>query len=202
MYRFRDRYARKWNLNLVAIQNKPAIESGVGPKSGSKLECCTQLKTQALKDFLKKTKMDAILLAIRRDEHGIRAKERVFSPRDEDFNWRYQEQQPELWDLFKTSAKGTNHLRVHPMLHWKEIDIWRYTEREKIPIVGLYLSRNGKRYRSLGCACCCAPIESKAKNIAEIITELESTVISERSGRAQDKEDAYTMQKLRSLGYM
>jgi len=200
MYAFRDRLATEWGLDLRVARNEAAIAAGMGPTS--KIDCCNALKTQALKDFLAENRLDAILLAIRRDEHGIRAKERYFSPRDEEFHWNYEDQPPELWDQFKSSSDGADHLRVHPMLHMTELDIWRYTRREGLPVNGLYFARNGKRYRSLGCECCCAPAESTASTLDEIIAELETTNVSERAYRAQDKEDTYTMQKLRSLGYM
>ena len=87
------------------------------------------------------------------------------------------------------------------MLHWNELDVWKYIKREKIPIVPLYLAKKGQRYRSIGCETCCSPTQSNADSIPKIIKEL-TTSTSERSGRAQDKEDSYTMQKLRSLGYM
>lgn len=201
IYEFREKYAKEWGLDLVVSRNEAAIASGMCPKA-AKLECCTALKTQALKDTLRERGYKALLLAIRRDEHGIRAKERYFSPRDTNFAWDYQNQPPELWDLYKSKAAGEEHLRIHPMLHWREIDIWRYTERERIPSVSLYFAKDGKRYRSIGCAPCCAPVDSKADTIKKVIRELETTDVAERSGRAQDKEDSYTMQKLRSLGYM
>jgi sulfate adenylyltransferase subunit 2 len=151
---------------------------------------------------IRKYGFKALLLAIRRDEHGIRAKERYFSPRDKYFKWNYQNQPAELWDYYASRIARAEHLRIHPMLHWTELDIWKYVYREKIPTVNLYLSRNKKRYRSIGCRPCCAPIDSCADTIPKIIRELETTREAERSGRAQDKEDAYTMQRLRSLGYM
>ena len=95
-----------------------------------------------------------------------------------------------------------DHLRVHPMLHWTEYDIWRYIQREGIPVCPLYFARGGKRYRSIGCAPCCSPIDSDADTIDKIVEELRTTTTAERAGRAQDKEEAYTMQKLRALGYM
>ena len=104
--------------------------------------------------------------------------------------------------MYKSMPGVGQHFRIHPMLHWTELDIWKYVYRESIPMVGLYFAKNGKRYRSIGCQPCCAPVESNANSIKKIIKELETTKIAERSGRAQDKEDAYTMQKLRSLGYM
>jgi len=105
-------------------------------------------------------------------------------------------------EYYKTQAEPGSHVRVHPMLHWQEIDIWRYIRREKLPVVNLYLADKGKRYRSIGCGCCCQPIESSADTMDKIIKELQNTKVSERSGRAQDKEKEYMMQKLRSLGYM
>ena len=201
MYAFRDNLAKEWGFNLLIAKNEKAIKGGVSPEKG-KFECCTELKTKALKQFLEKHKFDALFLAIRRDEHGIRAKERFFSPRDQDFKWNYKEQPPEMWDLFKNLSKEGEHTRVHPILEWTELDVWLYIDKEKIPVNPLYFAKNGKRYRSLGCVPCTTPIKSKAKNIKEIIEELKTTKISERSGRSQDKEKAYTMQKLRALGYM
>lgn len=201
IYEFRDKYAKEWDLNLIVSRNEDAIAAGMGPDKG-KFDCCNQLKTIALKQAIAEKKFKALLLGIRRDEHGIRAKERVFSPRDEDFEWDYKNQPPELWDQYKTKASEEEHLRVHPLLGWREIDIWEYVRRENIPIPSLYLANEGKRFRSIGCETCCGPVDSNACCIDDIIEELKTTKISERSGRAQDKEDDYMMQKLRSLGYM
>jgi sulfate adenylyltransferase subunit 2 len=93
-------------------------------------------------------------------------------------------------------------MRVHPILHWRELDVWEYVKQEGIPTNPMYFARDGKRYRSLGCEPCTMPIESSAANIDEIVEELRHTKIAERSGRAQDKEKTFTMQKLRALGYM
>jgi sulfate adenylyltransferase subunit 2 len=83
------------------------------------------------------------------------------------------------------------------------LNVWEYIHREKIPIIDLYFSNaEGKRYRSLGCAPCTTPIDSKAKNVVEVIEELKNTTSAERSGRAQDQENTYAMQKLRARGYM
>jgi len=201
IYEFRDRYARDWNLNLIISKNEDALRQGISPKK-QKFECCNALKTDALKLTLKEEDFKALLLAIRRDEHGIRAKERYFSPRDKDFKWEYKDQPAELWDLYKSRIGAEQHFRIHPMLHWTESDIWRYILKENIPVVELYFAKNGRRFRSIGCETCCASVDSKADSIKKIIKELETTKISERSGRAQDKENVYTMQKLRSLGYM
>lgn len=201
IYEFREKYAKLWDLKLIVAKNEEAIKHSIGPESG-KFRCCTELKTNALKMAIPKYGFRALYLGIRRDEHGIRAKERIFSPRDEDFEWDYKNQPPELWDQYKTKAADEEHLRVHPILGWRELDIWEYIQRENIPIVSLYLAKNGKRYRSIGCETCCMPIDSNADTIDKIVEELRTSKISERSGRAQDKESAYMMQKLRSLGYM
>ncbi|MDD5318111.1 MAG: sulfate adenylyltransferase subunit 2 [Candidatus ainarchaeum sp.] len=201
MYEFRDRIAKEWGLDLIVVRNEEALKSGAGPGKG-KLDCCTKLKTDALKQGIDRLGFKAVLLGIRRDEHGIRAKERYFSPRDKDFSWNYKDQPPEIWGQFTVKADDETHIRVHPILHWTELDVWRYVRREGLPVVKLYFARGGKRYRSIGCQPCTSPIDSDASTVDEIISELETTRVGERSGRAQDKEQAYMMQKLRLLGYM
>jgi sulfate adenylyltransferase subunit 2 len=201
IYEFRDKYAKKCNLNLIVAKNENSLKQGMSPERG-RFTCCSQLKTGALKEIIKKRKFDALYLAIRRDEHGIRAKERAFSVRNADFNWDYLNQPVELWDQYKAKQKGEEHFRIHPLLGWREIDVWEYIKREKIPVVSLYLAKKGKRYRSIGCQRCCNPVDSDADTIYKITQELKSSKVAERSGRAQDKERAYMMQKLRSLGYM
>jgi len=215
IYKFRDKYAKEWGLNLIIAQNKEALRCGMCPEKG-KFECCTQLKTEALKQCLRKHKFDALLLAIRRDEHGIRAKERYFSPRDRKFRWRFARQKNENeqkegdspfvalqdtelsgWDLYGTDfGPECHHVRVHPILHWSELDIWEYIKKEKIPTVELYFAKktpDGRsyRYRSIGCETCCNPVLSSAKNKEEIIEELKTTKESERAVRAQDKVSSY-----------
>ena len=202
IYRFRDQYAKEWGLDLIVGRNEEALAGGMGPTKGSKLDCCTALKTEALKQVIRDHRLDAVLLGIRRDEHGIRAKERYFSPRNQNFQWDYKNQPPELWDQYKSLSQDGQHVRIHPLLHMSEVDVWRYVRRERLPINGLYFAKDGKRFRSIGCHTCCNPVDSNATTVDEIIRELETTKVSERSGRAQDKENAYTMQKLRSLGYM
>jgi sulfate adenylyltransferase subunit 2 len=93
-------------------------------------------------------------------------------------------------------------VRVQPLLDWTEVDVWRYIQRENIPIPQMYFSRNGKRFRSLGCSPITHPIESNASNIDEIIAELEATKVGERAGRAQDHYERNAMQKLRAKGFL
>jgi sulfate adenylyltransferase subunit 2 len=201
IYQFRDKIAKEWTLNLIIAQNKQALKSGMNHEEG-RLECCTQLKTEPLKKLIDKERFDALLVSIRRDEHGIRGKERTFSPRDQDFRWDYKNQPAEMWDIYVKPAEDYSHVRVHPILHWTELDAWQYVQQENLPINPLYFAKNGKKYRSLGCQPCTVPVPSNAQTIDQITQELKTTKTSERAGRAQDKEKAYMMQKLRSLGYM
>ncbi|MGC9037421.1 MAG: sulfate adenylyltransferase subunit CysD [Candidatus Micrarchaeia archaeon] len=194
-YKFRDDLVKKWKLNLIVAKSeiKPEI---------SGFSCCGANKTEALKKVMAKYKFKALIVSIRRDEHAIRAKERYMSVRDKNFKWNYKNQPPELWDDYSSKIEEGGHVRVHPLLDWNEIDIWRYIKREHIPVNPLYFSRNGYRYRSLGCTHCTVPIKSDAKTVDDIINELKTTNVEERSGREQDKEKAYIMQRLRALGYM
>jgi sulfate adenylyltransferase subunit 2 len=159
-------------------------------------------KTYGLKKFLAENKFDGVFAGIRRDEEATRAKERVFSPRGETGQWDYRDQPPEFWDQFKTDFPPGTHLRIHPLLHWTEADIWRYTRRENIPVIDLYFAKDGKRYRSLGDEDITSPVASTATTIDEIITELETTNIPERAGRAMDHEAEDAFERLRAEGYM
>ncbi|MFC2056488.1 sulfate adenylyltransferase subunit CysD [Chloroflexota bacterium] len=201
MYVFRENLAKEWGMNLIVARNEESIKEGVGPKDGN-FECCNKLKTQALMKCLDAYGFDALILAIRRDEHGIRAKERYFSPRDDDFKWDYKDQPLEMWDQYQSITEEKTHTRVHPILHWRELDVWEYVKQENLTVNPMYFAKDGKRYRSLGCEPCTSTVESNANTVDKIVEELTVTKIAERSGRAQDKEKAFTMQKLRALGYM
>ncbi|BCJ95380.1 sulfate adenylyltransferase subunit 2 [Anaerocolumna cellulosilytica] len=201
MIEYRDKIAKELHIDLIVHTNEEAINTGMGPEHG-RLVCCKALKTDGLQQVVEKYEFEGLILGVRRDEEGSRSKERVFSERNKDYEWDYTNQPPELWNQFKTDFPKGNHIRVHPILHWNEIDIWEYILRENIPLIDLYFARDGRRYRSLGCAPCTGTIESNATTIEEIIEELKHTKTSERAGRAQDQEDAYAMQKLRKDGYM
>ena len=194
-YKFREDLARKWKLDLMVVDSevKPDLSGAA---------CCGANKSIALKKVMEKYGFDALIVSIRRDEHGIRAKERYVSPRDRNFKWNYKNQPAEMWNDYSSSLDSKGHVRIHPLLDFNEIDIWQYIKKNKVPINPLYFSRNGLRYRSLGCTHCTTAIKSGARNVDDIIKELETTGIEERSGRDQDKEKEYVMQKLRALGYM
>ncbi len=204
MIEFRDRLAREWNLNLIVGQNNAALARGETFPNGriSRVQCCSLLKKDALQQVLEQHGFTGLILGIRRDEEGTRAKERYFSLRDKNFKWDFKDQPPEFWDQFKTHFDTGTHVRIHPLLHWTEINVWEYIHRENIPVVSLYFARDGRRYRSLGCAPCSAPIRSDATTVPEIIEELRRTRESERATRAQDHEAEDAFERLRESGYM
>ncbi|MCK5285220.1 MAG: sulfate adenylyltransferase subunit CysD [Alphaproteobacteria bacterium] len=205
VYAFRDRLVKEWNLNCINQMCPPEekMDKTLPPNTRAAMR-----KTEGLKDLMEDRKFKGILCGIRRDEQGLRAKERVFSPRSEDGTWDFKDQPPEFWDQYKTEFPEKCHLRIHPILQWTEVDIWRYHQRENIPYCDLYLARKdnktGKmmRYRSLGEKNITFPVESSASNLDEIIKELETTSVSERSGRSMDKETEDSFEKLRARGYM
>jgi sulfate adenylyltransferase subunit 2 len=199
MYAFRETYAAEWQLKLLVEPCPPldTVDPTLPPAARSAAR-----KTEGLKLALAKHGFDALIAGIRRDEEPTRAKERVFSLRGAEGGWDVSDQPPEFWNHFNASPPRGTHLRVHPILHWTEADIWAYTRREGIPIISLYIARNGRRYRSLGDADITFPIESNARSIDEIIVELDSTKIPERSGRAMDHESEDAFERLRAGGYL
>lgn len=193
-YEFREKLVREWGINLIIGKVNHEADKISGTTEGlNKAEC--------LKKLLDDYKFDALIVSIRRDEHGIRAKERYFSPRDKKFKWNFENQPPEIFNYI-SEFKDASHVRVHPLLHWTELDVWMYTKEKGYPVHPLYFAKDGKRYRSLGYKEVTKPVESNASNLDEIIEELKTTQVAERSGRCLDKEKEYVMQRLRELGYM
>ena len=201
MIEYRDRMAREWGIKLVVGQNKEALAAGMNHTLG-RINCCTALKTNGLKQLIEQKGYTGIILGVRADEEGTRAKERYFSPRDKHGDWDFRDQPPEFWDHFNTDLPAGTHLRIHPLLHWTERDIWRYIRREGIPLVDLYFAKNGKRYRSLGDMDITFPIDSTASTLDDIIAELDATTAPERAGRAMDRETEDAFERLRVAGYM
>tara|TARA_B100000963_G_C22570490_1_gene645825 strand:+ start:595 stop:1311 length:717 start_codon:yes stop_codon:yes gene_type:complete len=199
MYDFRNKYEKKWNIKLIKGDCPPVeeIDPSLPPAARSAAR-----KTEGLKKILKTHKFKGIIAGIRRDEQGTRAKERVFSPRDDSGKWDVKNQPPEFWDQSNFNYPDKVHIRIHPLLGWTEIDIWQYIKYQKIPVVNLYFSKNGKRYRSLGDKDITSPVMSKAKTFDEIISELKITKVSERSGRLMDHEQEDVFERLRTKGYM
>lgn len=202
---FRDRLVSDWGLNLVVARNEEALAAGNTFPNGrlSRVQCCSLLKKDALKQTLDRHGFRAVIVGVRRDEEPTRAKERIFSPRNAAMEWNVEDQPPELWDQFKTDFAPDAHLRVHPLLEWTESNIWEYIEREGIPVPELYFDAgNGERYRSLGCWPCTGKFASSARTVREIIVELRATRIAERAGRAHDHESEDAFEKLRRDGFM
>jgi len=228
MIKYRDELALKFKLNMIVGQNSQALKDKRTFPDGTldRISCCKVLKTDALKNTLSgawprlrlnhksgqyEVASDAgpyigVIVGARADEEGSRSKERYFSPRDRNSDWDVGDQPPELWNQFKTDFLPGTHIRIHPLLDWTELDIWEYIQRENVPITRLYFDQgNGKRYRSLGCYPCTTPVDSTAKNVADVVKELREGKfknIAERSGRAQDKEDGGGLETLRREGYM
>jgi sulfate adenylyltransferase subunit 2 len=213
MLEFRDWAQKQYDLDLIvkinedARQGRGAYTESIGYETHDPVTVTHELKTVALQQVMAERKFDALITGIRRDEDPTRAKERYFSPRTADFEWDYKDQPPEFWNQFTTAVEPGEHIRVQPLLDWTEVDIWRYIEREEIPIPQMYFARRGedgkmRRFRSLGCWPITKSVESGASNIPEIIAELLVTKTSERAGRAQDHHERNAMQKLRAKGFM
>jgi sulfate adenylyltransferase subunit 2 len=214
MLEFREWAKAHHGINLIVKINEDAragrgaYKEPVGYETHDPVTVTHELKTVALQQVMAEHGWDALITGIRRDEDPTRAKERYFSPRNKDFEWDYKDQPPEFWNQFTTSCKPGEHVRVQPLLDWTESDIWRYIQRESIPIPQMYFARRDpadgklKRYRSLGCWPITTPIESPAATIDDIIAELAVTRTSERAGRAQDHYERNAMQKLRAKGFM
>ena len=212
VYAFRDRYTKEWGVNLLSQLCPPIEHTDATLPHAARV---ASRKTLGLKQVIDTHGFVGIIAGIRRDEEATRAKERVFSPRGSEGGWDVKDQPPEFWDQYKTDfAPGTS-IRIHPLLHWTELDIWEYIKREHIPIVPLYYAREyrefegrdfgGKkmRFRSLGEKGITWPVESSAASIDEIIEELKTTKTSERSGRPMGAdEDESSFERLRADGYM
>ena len=230
MIKFRDEIAKKYDLDLLVHINDEGVKNNIGPIThGSKLHTDV-MKTQALKQALNKYKFDAAFGGARRDEEKSRAKERIFSFRDENHHWDPKNQRPELWNLYNTKTDKGESVRVFPLSNWTELDVWQYIYQEKIEIVPLYLAairpiikrdnlllmvddkrldvkesetieNKLVRFRTLGCYPLTGAIESNAKSVEEIILELIKSKNSEREGRAIDKDQIGSMEKKKQEGY-
>ena len=215
IYAFRDRMVKEMGLKLIVVKNNSEVKKGTSGENTDRFKCCSLLKTEPLKEVVRKNKFDAVIVSIRHDEHGVRGKERYFSPRDREFRWKtsaiqkgtetgvvsLQDAEMSGWGVYATYfGEDVDHVRVHPLLHWSERDVWKYIEDREVPVNPLYFAKGGKRYRSLGCIPCTLPVESDAADVHSIIKELEVSSESERAGRSQDKQAL--MEQLRALGYM
>jgi sulfate adenylyltransferase subunit 2 len=229
MYAFRDIVAAQPGVDLLVHKNPEAEAQGINPFDHGPLH--TDLwKTEGLKQALDKYGFDAAFGGARRDEEKSRAKERVFSFRDRNHRWDPKRQRPELWSLYNArKAKGES-LRVFPLSNWTELDVWQYVLREGIDVVPLYftaeretIERDGLillvdddrlpldgaapqlrkvRFRTLGCYPLSGAMESDAASVEAIIAEMQASKMSERQGRAIDRDaGTSSMEKKKQEGY-
>ena len=206
------------------------MKEGVNPFEHGSSYYTHVMKTEALKEALSKHGFDAAFGGARRDEEKSRAKERVFSFRDENHGWAPKNQRPEFWNIYNNRIKQGESIRVFPLSNWTEEDIWQYIMAEEIDIVPLYFAalrpiveRDGMmimldddrlelqsgetaeeklvRFRTLGCYPLTGAIESAAKTLSEICDEVLKVNTSERSGRLIDHDDSASMEKKKREGY-
>jgi sulfate adenylyltransferase subunit 2 len=230
MIEFRDNVARDLGLDLIVHINQEGVEQGVGPFTHGSQVHTDIMKTQGLKQALDKFKFDAAFGGARRDEEKSRAKERVFSFRNEKHRWDPKNQRPELWNLYNGRVRKGESIRVFPLSNWTELDIWQYIYQENLPIVPLYFAkerpvveRDGMlimvdddrmqmrpgekpemrmvRFRTLGCYPLTGAVESSAADLPAIIEEMLVTRTSERQGRAIDHDESASMEKKKQEGY-
>lgn len=229
MIEFRDRICCELEARLIVHTNHEALASGANPFALGTARCCGVLKTKALLDALKLHSIDAAIGGARRDEEKSRAKERVFSFRDAFGQWDPKNQRPELWNLYNGRIAPGQSVRVFPLSNWTELDVWRYIEREEIPVVPLYFAKEREmlvrgdslvpfehptqllpgerpqsvlcRMRSLGCTYCTGAIRSRADSVSKIILELREFRRSERENRVIDHDQEGSMELKKREGY-
>lgn len=228
---FRDNYvAKELGLELIVHINEDGVKQGINPFDHGSAVHTDVMKTQGLRQALNKHRFDAAFGGARRDEEKSRAKERVFSFRDENHRWDPKNQRPELWNIYNARVKQDESIRVFPLSNWTELDVWQYIHLEKIPIVPLYyaakrpvVERNGVlimvdddrlpleegevpeekmiRFRTLGCYPLTGAVESEADTLPEIIQEMLLTTQSERQGRVIDYDSSGSMEEKKKEGY-
>ena len=225
---YRDRVVAEHGLRLVIASVQDAIDDGrvVERADGSR----NPLQTVPLLDGITAHRFDAVFGGGRRDEEKARAKERVFSLRDEFGQWDPRRQRPELWDLYNGRHKPGEHVRVFPLSNWTELDVWRYIEREQIELPSIYYShqrevflRDGMwlapgewggpratetlevrtvRYRTVGDMSCTGAVESAALTVPEVIAEVAASRLTERGAtRADDRASEAAMEDRKREGY-
>lgn len=230
MIAFRDRTAEELGINLIVYKNPEGMAAGINPFDHGAEKHTQIMKTEALKKALDKHGFDAAFGGARRDEEKSRAKERVYSFRSRFHQWEPKNQRPEVWNLYNGKINRGESIRVFPLSDWTELDIWRYIQAERIPIVPLYFAkerpcvqRNGTwimvdddrmrlapdetpqsikvRFRTLGCYPLTGAVESEAETLEGIVQEMLLTTTSERQGRVIDYDGAASMEEKKRDGY-
>jgi sulfate adenylyltransferase subunit 2 len=230
MISFRDKVVAENSLSLIVNTNKEGVESGVNPFTTGISEYTRIMKTVALRQALDLHQIDAAIGGSRRDEEKSRAKERIFSVREEGHAWNPRNQRPEMWRTYNTRLAPGQTMRVFPISDWTELDVWRYIEQEKIEVNPLYFAKKRPvvkrgdqlimvdddryqlnpgekpemvevRFRTLGCYPLTAAVQSQATTIEEIVEEVFSVKLSERATRLIDGANEDSMEKKKSEGY-
>ncbi len=230
MIEFRDRYIRELGLDLIVHTNQQGVRDDMNPFDHGSNKYTTVMKTHALLQALTDGGFDAAFGGARRDEEKSRAKERIYSFRDENHTWDPKNQRPELWNLYNAKIKKGESIRVFPLSNWTELDVWLYIHLENIPIVPLYLAakrpvveRDGTlimvdddrmrlrpgeepkhemvRFRTLGCYPLTGAVRSSADTLPEVIKEMLLTRFSEREGRLIDFDEDGSMETKKREGY-
>ena len=230
MISFRDKVVADNSLSLIVNTNKEGVESGVNPFTTGISEYTRLMKTVALRQALDHHQIDAAIGGSRRDEEKSRAKERIFSVRDEGHTWNPRNQRPEMWRTYNTRLAQGQTMRVFPISDWTELDVWRYIEQEKIEVNPLYFAKkrpvvkrgdqlimvdderyplnDGEkpemlevRFRTLGCYPLTAAVQSRATTIEEVVEEVFAVKLSERATRLIDGANEDSMEKKKSEGY-
>jgi sulfate adenylyltransferase subunit 2 len=228
--KLRDRRAAQLGVRLIVASVQDSIDSGRVVEETGKWASRNRLQTTTLLDSIFDHRFDAVFGGGRRDEEKARAKERVFSFRDEFGQWDPKNQRPELWSLYNTRVHRGEHIRVFPLSNWTELDIWHYIQREELEIPSIYFAhrrsvfeRDGillanhpyahrvdgeapfetmVRYRTVGDISCTGAVESTAATLAEVITEIAATRITERGQtRADDRTSEAAMEDRKREGY-
>ena len=230
MIDFRDNIAKELGLELIVHINPEGKEMKMNPFVHGSAKHTDVMKTQGLKQALDKHGFDVAFGGARRDEEKSRAKERIFSFRNENHHWDPKRQRPELWNVFNSRKNPGETIRVFPLSNWTELDIWQYIHLENIPIVPLYLSKprqvverdgvlilvdderlplrdeeipmtKNVRFRTLGCYPLTGAVESNADTLPDVIQEMLLTTTSERQGRVIDFDSTASMEKKKQEGY-
>jgi len=230
MIAFRDQRAKEVGMELIVYSNPLGEELGISPFTHGSAMHTDIMKTQGLTQMLDLYQFDAVFGGARRDEEKSRAKERIYSFRDENHRWDPKNQRPELWNIYNGRHKKGESIRVFPLSNWTELDIWQYIYLESIPIPQLYFAKEREvveyrgakimvdddrmpqtlrsssqkewvRFRTLGCYPLTGAIASKASTLPEIIQEMLLTSTSERQGRLIDSDGEASMEKKKQEGY-
>jgi sulfate adenylyltransferase subunit 2 len=227
---FRDRRVAELDVRLIVASVQEAIDAGKVTEQTGRWASRNRLQTVPLLEAIEENRFDAVFGGARRDEEKARAKERVFSYRDEFGQWDPKNQRPELWNIYNTRIGQGEHIRVFPLSNWTELDVWDYIARESLEIPSIYFAHTRKvferdgilladgpfviraedepvfeasvRYRTVGDMSCTGAVESTAVAVADVITEIAATRITERGQtRADDRTSEAAMEDRKREGY-